>query len=253
MGEIESGSRRVRYRDIAAVLRDRITSGSLGPGGLLPSEAALGDEFAVSRVTIRRALEVLRDEGVLDARQGVGWFVAEEPVRQSLARLATIESQLERGGIRPERRVLEFELTVAAPAVARVLGTTRVLRVRRLHLAGGQPFALVTVWCPADLAGTLSLADVERSPFYELLDLALRGAVQTIGAEAADPETGRLLGVPVGSPVLSCRRVTTSAEGRAVLVSHHLFPAHRTEFVVDLPQAEPSIAPSGLRLVDDRG
>ena len=56
--------------------------------------------------------------------------------------------------------------------------------------------------------------------------------------------------VPPGSPVLRCQRVTTDADGRAVLVSEHLFPAHRTEFVVDLPQAEPSMTPSGLRIVD---
>jgi GntR family transcriptional regulator len=250
VGEIESGPRRVRYRDIAAVLRDRVASRELAPGSLLPSEAALGTEFAVSRVTIRRALDVLREDGVLDSRQGVGWFVAEAPVRQSLARLATIESQLEHGGIRPERRVLEFELTTAGPGIASVLATSRVLRVRRLHLADGQPFALVTVWCPADLAGSLSLEDVERSPFYELLDVTLESAVQTIGADAADADTAGLLGVPVGSPVLRCRRVTSSGAGRAVLVSEHRFPAHRTEFVVDLARAEPSIAPSGLRLVD---
>jgi GntR family transcriptional regulator len=59
-----------------------------------------------------------------------------------------------------------------------------------------------------------------------------------------------VLAVPVGSPVLRCRRVTTSAAGDVVLVSEHVFPAHRTEFVVDLPRSEPSIAPSGLRLLD---
>jgi GntR family transcriptional regulator len=54
----------------------------------------------------------------------------------------------------------------------------------------------------------------------------------------------------VGSPVLRCTRTTTDVDGRAVLLSEHVFPAHRTEFVVDLPHAEPSIAPTGLRLVE---
>jgi GntR family transcriptional regulator len=56
--------------------------------------------------------------------------------------------------------------------------------------------------------------------------------------------------VPVGSPVLRCQRTTQSIDGLTVLVSRHVFPAHRTEFVVDLPFVEQSIAPSGLRLVD---
>ena len=53
----------------------------------------------------------------------------------------------------------------------------------------------------------------------------------------------------MGSPVLRCERITSTPEGRPVLLSEHVFPAHRTEFVVDLPLAEQSIAPSGLRLL----
>ena len=56
--------------------------------------------------------------------------------------------------------------------------------------------------------------------------------------------------MPVGAPLLRCQRVTTDTAGRPVLMSDHLFPAHRTEFVVELPLAEPSTSPAGLRLVD---
>ena len=80
--------------------------------------------------------------------------------------------------------------------------------------------------------------------------MKLRGATQTIGADLVDAADARLLGVPAGSPVLRCQRTTTDDSGRAVLLSEHLFPAHRTEFVVDLPQAEPSMTPSGLRIVE---
>lgn len=225
-------------------------SGTYAAGRVLPSESDLSAEFGVSRVTVRKALETLREEGLVDARQGFGWFVAGETVRQPLARLATIEDQMRASGVTPERRILEFAFEKAPTDVARALRTTQVLRVRRLNLADGEPFAIVTVWCPADLGENLSRADVERSPFYELLDVALSGATQTIGADAASADEARLLNVPAGSPVLRCRRTTTSVDGPTVLVSDHVFPAHRTEFVVDLPFADQSIAPSGLRLVE---
>ena len=242
--------REIRYRAIAEDVRRRVVDGEYAAGSLLPSEAELGAEFDASRVTVRRALEVLRDEGLVDARQGFGWFVASAPLRQSLGRLATIESQLVDGGIRPERRILEFAFERASRAVKSVLAAEQVLRVKRLNLADGQPFAVVTVWCRADLGQNLSRADVERSPFYELLDIPLKGATQTIGADAAHASDAELLGIPVGSPVLRCTRITTDLAGDAVLLSEHVFPAHRTEFVVDLPHAEPSIAPTGLRLVE---
>lgn len=240
--------RRIRYQEIADELRRRVAAAPAG--SVLPSEADMSVEFGVSRVTIRRALELLRDEGLIAARQGFGWFVATEPVRQTLESLATIESHVEGVGKFSERKVAEFAFESSPDRVRSLLGVDQVLRVKRVNLADGEPFAVVTVWCPADLGAHLSRLDVERSPFYELLDVDLHGATQTIGADLIGPDDARLLGVPVGSPVLRCQRVTTDRRGTPVLVSEHVFPAHRTEFVVDLPQAEPSLTPSGLRIVE---
>jgi GntR family transcriptional regulator len=242
--------RTIRYHQIAEELKGRVMSGAYAAGRLLPSESDMSAEFSVSRVTIRKALEVLRDIGLVDARQGFGWFVAGETVRQPLARLATIEDQMRASGMTPQRQVLEFAFEKAPTDVAKALGTSQVLRVRRINLADGEPFAIVTVWCAAELGQHLSRADVERSPFYELLDIPFAGATQTIGADAATQDEATLLKVPVGSPVLRCQRTTQSVDGKTVLVSRHVFPAHRTEFVVDLPFVEQSIAPSGLRLLD---
>lgn len=242
--------RTIRYREIADVLRDRLTTGSLAAGRLLASESELSAEFDASRVTVRRALDVLRDEGLIESRQGLGWFAAVAPVRQSLARLSTVEAQMSDAGIRSERRVLEFAFVAATRHVREVLGCDQVLQVRRVNLADGEPFAHITVWCPAALAHDVSRAGVERSSFYELLDVPLGGATQTIGAAAASAVDASVLAVPEGAPVLRCERITRDLSGRAVLMSVHVFPAHRTEFVVDLSSAEPSMAPSGLRLVE---
>ena len=240
--------RTIRYQEIAETLREQLRRER--PGHVLPSESDLSAEYGASRVTVRRALETLRDEGLLESRQGFGWYVATAPVQQRLGRLDTIEHQLTERGVHAERQILEFAFVDAPAHVGEVLGCSQVLRVKRRNLADGEPFAVVTVWCPAELGQHLSRRDVERQPFYELLGVELRGATQTIGAVAAESGEARLLKVPVGSPLLRCERVTTTSAGAPVLVSEHLFPAHRTEFVVDLPHAEPSIVPSGLRLVE---
>jgi GntR family transcriptional regulator len=242
--------RTIRYRSIADELRRRVETGEFGAGRLLPSEAELSAAYGASRVTVRRALEELRQEGLIDARQGLGWFAAADPLRQNLARLGTIEDQLAASGVEPGRRVLSFGFVKAPPRARQVLGVATVLEVVRLNLADGAPFARVTVWCPDELAGDLSRADVERSPFYDLLPVEVGGATQTIGAAAASVEDAALLEIPPNSPVLRCERITTSADGEPILLSIHVFAAHRTEFVVDLPQAESSMAPTGLRLVE---
>jgi len=242
--------RQTRYQAIADDLRRRIEAGAVGPGRLLPSEAELSADYGASRVTVRRALERLREEGLVESRQGLGWLVASDPLRQTLGRLGTIEAQLTGEGRRSERRVLDFRFTRPPTRVQRWLDADVVLRVRRLNLADGEPFALVTVWCPEALGAELSRADVERSPFYELIGVPLGGATQTIAAGSAGASEAAELGVPEGSPVLRCQRVTRSGDGEVVLVSEHVFPAHLTEFVVEIPHADASIAASGLRLVE---
>ncbi len=242
--------RTIRYHEIAANLRSRVHSGELVSGRLLPSEAELSKKYKVSRVTVRRALELLRDEGIVDARQGFGWFVLGGTVSQSLATLGTIEDQMTASGVRSERLVIEYAFEKANKQVAKVLGVDQVLRVRRINTADGEPFALVTVWCPAELGRSLSRQDVEQSSFHELLDRKLKSATQTITADAASADEARLLEIPLSAPVLRCERVTKDAGGQAVLLAQHVFPGHKTNFVVELSSTTKSIAPSGLRLVD---
>ncbi len=172
-------------------------------------------------------------------------------MRQSLGRLGTIERQLADEGVRSERRVLDFRFVAAPPRAGQVLDCDTVLRVRRLNLADGEPFALVTVWCPEEYGAELSRADVERSPFYELLGVRSRRCHpdhrRRLPPATPTPSCSQ---VPAGAPVLRCERITRSVDGRPVLLSEHVFPAHLTEFEVDLPHAEASMAPTGLRLVE---
>lgn len=235
---------------IADNLRDRIRSGGVTAGRLLPSESSLSEEFSVSRVTVRRALEQLREAGLIDSRQGLGWFVAGDPVRQPLGELDTVEEQLAATGAISTRQVLDFAFIDAPARVGDILGEERVLEVRRLNLADGEPFARVTVWCPEAVGARFSRRDVEARPFYDLLDVKLRGAEQTIGAAAASPDDAALLGVPPGSPVLVCERITRTDDGVAVLVSEHVYPGHLTVFSADLPSVGTGDTPAGLRLVE---
>ena len=195
-------------------------------------------------------MEALRADELVDARQGFGWFVRSEPVRQPLARLGTIEDQLEGSGASPSDASSTSRSSPPPAGCGPCSGSSGCCRSIRLNLADGQPFARVTVWCPEALGAELSWSQVERSSFYELLQVDVGGAVQTIGADAASAADARLLEVPAGSPVLVCERVTSDAGGRPVLLGEYVFPGHRTEFIVDLPHAEASIAPSGLRLVE---
>ncbi len=155
------------------------------------------------------------------------------------------------GGIDSARRIVAFGFVEAPRRVKELLGPGQVLEVRRVHLADGEPFARVTVWCPEQLGAELSRADVERASFLEQLPVELGGATQTIGAATVSASDAELLELPAGVPVLVGERITRDRSGRPVLVSEHVFPAHRTQFVVELAADEQaSLLPEGLRLLE---
>ena len=242
-------SRTFRWAEVAEAIRADIDAGRYGAKGTLPSEASLSEQHAASRVTVRRALESLRSDGLVDSRQGFGWFVAAEPVRQSLDALDTLDHQLEAAGRGSERRVLSFKWVDTPVPVAASVAGDEVLEVQRINLADGEPFALVTVWVEANAAGELSRSDVEHHSFQELLRERITSATQTIGAEVADESAAEALDIPVGAALLRIRRVTLSADREAVFVSKHLYPAHRTEFLVELSAVDSVRGERGLRLI----
>ena len=202
-------------------------------------------------MTVRRALELVREEGLIAARQGFGWFVATEPVRQRLDHLGTIEDQLDDSGA--PRRAAGDRVRLRDPPerVRKVLGVEQVLRVKRVNLADGEPFAVVTVWCPAELGASAvprATSNAGRSTNCSTSSCAApprRSAPTPPRRPTPSCSASRS-----AAPLLRCQRVTTDTAGRPVLMSEHLFPAHRTEFVVELPLAEPSTSPAGLRLVE---
>jgi GntR family transcriptional regulator len=229
----------VRYLDLADALRARIAARDVGAGGALSGELDLAREYGTSRVTVRRALDLLRREGLVTSRRGAGWFAAVDPVRQPLGRVTTVEAAVEAAGARPGRKILAFGFVEATVPVADALGIERgaeVLRVERVNLADDEPFALVTVWVRGAVGADVSRADVERATFYDLLPLRgveLASAQQTITAEIAVAAVAKRLACPTGSPLLVCRRVTHDVTGAPVLVSEHRYPADRTTFEID--------------------
>jgi GntR family transcriptional regulator len=234
----------VKHLDLADALRARLVARDLGPRGALPGEVDLAREYGTSRVTVRRALDLLRQEGLVTSRRGAGWFAAVDPLRQPLGRVRTVEAAVEAAGAEPGRRIVAFGFVDAPAAAADALrlsaGNLEVLRVERVNLADDEPFALVTVWVRADIGADVSRADVARTTFYDLLPIRgveLESVHQTITAEVADDRAADLLACSVGDPLLLVRRVTSDVSGAPVLYSEHRYPADRTTFEIEFSLA----------------
>jgi GntR family transcriptional regulator len=234
--------RELRYLAIADELRRRVGAGEYGR--LLPSESELAAEHGASRVTVRKALAELKREGVVDSRQGFGWYVVAPPLRQSVSDLTTLERQIRAAGREPSRAILRLARAPAPLRLRQLLGPGPVLEIERVDRLDGQPFATATVWVRAEVATGVTRRSLGRRSLSDQLAVALGGATEAINAVAASKHVADLLRVPNGAPLLRCERTTTDTAGRPVLRSEALYNPLVTEFVAELPPA----LGDGLRL-----
>ena len=216
---------------LAQELRDRIRSGELAPGDKLPSEPELAADRAVSRSSIRAAITVLEEEGLISRRHGSGTYVTHRPALENdLSRNFGVSSLIASTGLVPGTSEATCELVPARPRVAAAFDVpdgTPVCELRRVRTASDRPVAVTTDWCRPE---HLSPDELRGGSVYAALaarGLAVDHGVATLTPGNADGETARRLGVARGALILTIDQVDTTADGIPVLVSreHHLADA----------------------------
>ena len=141
-------AQQVRYRQVAAELRQAIAEDAYGSGGRLPSEKALTEHFNVSRGTVRQALAMLRNDGVITSRRGTRRVVLDNPPLQDFAELTNFASWARSLGEHPGGSVIHQEQRTATPEEQhqlRLAAGSEVLWVLRLRTLSGRPGAIATV------------------------------------------------------------------------------------------------------------
>lgn len=239
---IDRGSPVPLYAQVAKCLERAIEEGRLPPGTRLDNEIRIAAELAVSRPTIRRALEHLVSKGLIVRRRGIGTRVVQRRVRRPLE-LTSLFDDLAASGQRPTTAVLALDVHPAEPPVAQVLGLAEgveVFGIVRLRSAFDQPLARMTNYLPASLPGLSDMLTREaltRHGLYQVLaagGIHLHAANQSIGARRATAGESRLLNEPMGGALLTMQRVAFDDHGRAVEYGTHVYAATRYTFELTL-------------------
>ncbi|MGA1856023.1 GntR family transcriptional regulator [Azospirillum sp. 11R-A] len=231
----------LKARRIYLLLRDRIVAGELPPGARLPGEPALAAEHAVSRVTVRRALDLLDKEGLVQRKAGSGTFVHDSrAVRPIVADLSNVLSHLIDMGRSTDVRLLSFGYGVPPESIAESLGLKpgeRAQRSVRVRLIDGEPFSYLTTHVPEWIGLTYSEAELAARPLLELIErsgVTTERATQAINATLAGPEAAAALDLEIGSPLLTLTRIVYEPSGRGVEHLHALYRPDRYSFHMDL-------------------
>lgn len=218
-----SGPEGGKARRVYLSLRDEIASGRRTSGEALPGEQALAKSFDVSRVTVRKALDALSSEGLIERRAGSGTRVAAAQTGASIAMdFTTLMPQVAQMGASTTARLLSFSYAAAPEGVAREMGVETGARMQiatRVRLSGGVPFSHLTTYVPEAIANNYSEHDLATTPLFKLLErsgVQIEEAHQTVSATLASPDVAEALGTGVGSALISLHRVVRDEAGRGV-------------------------------------
>lgn len=212
-----------KARRVYLLLRDDILSGRTASGQSLPGEQRLAQMHSVSRVTVRRALDALASEGLIEKRSGAGSTVLGASVPQGIAAdMSTLIPQIVQMGQNTTARLLSFGYEVAPAPVKAALGLgpeDKVQTAIRVRLFDERPFSHLTTYVPQDIALRYSEQDLATTPLFRLLErggVHVTSATQSVTATLASPDVAEALGISVGAALLSLTRVMRDAKGQGV-------------------------------------
>ena len=173
-----------RYYEIEQSLRARVAE--LEPDAPLPSESQLCEEFGVSRMTARAAVQRLVQDGLVYRVPGRGTFVATAGANRTASHILSFSDEMRRKGRSPSSRVIERRERRATEEERRRLGVSNVVVLRRVRLADGKPLAVERAVFPADRVAPALDADLDRESLFRAL--ASAGLVPTRGSAALAAE-----------------------------------------------------------------
>lgn len=236
IGRETAGERDLAWLRVRRLIERAIGDGTLVPGSALPSERDLATLLDLSRVTVRKAIAGLVDDGVLIQRHGAGTFVAGRIVK-SFSRLTSFSDDLRARGMKPRSVFLERSLGEVTPDESMALSLspgTRVARIFRLRYAGEQPLAIERTAVPQSFLPDPQLV---TSSLYETLDkygCRPQRALQRLRAVNFDADQAAQLNVPAGAAGLLIERRSFLDDGRAVEFTCSWYRGDAYDFVAEL-------------------
>jgi GntR family transcriptional regulator len=235
-----------KYHQIYLVLREQLQEGRFAQG--MPAEMLLAKQFGVGRVTVRRAMEQLVDEGLIVRVAGRGTFPkpgqshgTAAPIGQGApTRLTGLMENIVSVSRHTSVKVLDWRVVDASASIAQALqlplGAKVCKAVRRRSSKEG-PLSYITTYIPEHLANGFGRRELAVKPVLQLLEesgVELGRAQQTISARQADAQVAAELGVAIGTALLDVRRLVFDAQDKPVQWLHGLYRPDRYEYQLEV-------------------
>ena len=220
-----SGSGKL-YVEIATLMRRRIVTGAWKPGERLPPIEGLAKMFLVAVITVRQAVALLEEEGLLVRKQGVGTFVTENAAKRWL-RIGSNWSGLVSFGVTSEARIVKMTESIGDVTLGTDEGVPAEAYqyMRRVHSMRGMPYAIVDIYLDRKYYARAPNRFAKEMVIRVLDSLGCRIARgrQTLTIGTADIETAELLKIAVNAPIGEIRRVLVDEDNHVIYVGEAVY------------------------------
>ena len=224
------------YLQLSRKLAGAIHSGMWQPDEALPSERTLSEQLRISRVTARKAIDVLCERGLLTRRQGSGTFITPK-IEQPLSRLTNFSEELRHRGFVPGSQWISRATGIANPEEILSLGLSpnaTVSRLKRLRTADNVVMAIESSTLPTQYLANPKLVTDSLYDYLDTVGAAPIRALQHIRAVNATAEQARLTGIKTAAAMLFITRVGYHANGSAIELTHSYCRSDYYDFVAEL-------------------
>ncbi|ARK32415.1 GntR family transcriptional regulator [Halalkalibacter krulwichiae] len=230
------------YHQLKTLLKGQIEEEVWKVDEMIPSERELSEQFEISRMTVRHAINDLVNEGILYRKRGMGTFVAKPKINQGLTKLSNFTSDMEQRGLKPGAKVLHVKVIPATKKIAELLQikeNDNVVELFRLRLANDEPMALERSFLPLEKVAPILTGSLENKSLYKELrekcNLNLALAKQSIEISyATQAEDAKLLDIEINTPVLLIERRTFTDTDMPVEYVQSLYRADRYKFSIEM-------------------
>jgi GntR family transcriptional regulator len=236
IGSLDEQGRAPLYQQLQRALRDAINKQVLASDEALPPERDLAEEFQISRITVRKAIDGLVNEGLLSRRHGAGTFVTAR-VEKSFSKLSSFSEDMLSRGRTPHSDWLSRSAGAVTPEESMTLGLspgTPVYRFNRIRYADGSPMALEYSTVPAFC---LPSAEAVENSLYDALEkhgARPARALQRLRAVLFTAEQAKLIGVADKAAGLLIERRGFLKDGRPVEFTQSYYRGDAYDFVAEL-------------------
>lgn len=224
------------YRRLEDAIKQAIGQGGLKRAAVIPSERALCEALGISRVTVRRAIEGLVSDGLLDRRQGAKTVVSSR-LEKSLATMTSFSEDMRSRGLNPGCVWISREISRPSPTEMMALGisgSAQVVRLRRLRTADAQPIAIETATLPARFVPDPQTVQASLYEYLEATGALPVRALQRMQAKPATEEERQLLATPEDASLLIVERRCFLADGQIVEFTQTKYRGDVYDFVIEL-------------------